>query len=43
MRNCSDIKKEAKNISVLLSGKTYKYEDLTDKQVLPSDQSRMID
>ena len=38
-----DINREAAKISALSSGKTDKYEYLTDKEILPSDQSRMIE
>ena len=35
------IKREAAKISALSSGKIDKYEYLTDKEILPSDKSRM--
>ena len=35
--------REAEKISVLLSGKINKYEYLTGKEILPSDQSRIIE
>ena len=38
-----DINREAAKISALSSGITDKYEYLTDKEILPSDQSRMIE
>ena len=38
-----DIKREATKISALSSGKTDTYEYLTGKEVLPSDQSRIIE
>ena len=38
-----DINREAAKISVLLSGKINKYEHLTGKEILPSDQSRIIE
>ena len=38
-----DISREAAKISAISSGKTYKYEFLTGKEILPSDQSRMIE
>ena len=38
-----DINKETAKISALSSGKTDKYEYLTDKEILPSDQSRIIE
>ena len=37
------INREAEKISVLLSGKINKYEYLTGKEILPSDQSRIIE
>ena len=37
-----DINREAAKISALSSGKIDKYEYLTDEEILPSDQSRMI-
>ena len=38
-----DIKREATKISALSSGKIDKYEYLTGEEVLPSDQSRIIE
>ena len=38
-----DINREAANISALSSGKTDKYEYLTGQEILPSDQSRIIE
>ena len=38
-----DIIREATKISVLLSSKIDKYEYLTGKEILPSDQSRIIE
>ena len=38
-----DINREAAKISVLSSGKINKYEHLTGKEILPSDQSRIIE
>ena len=38
-----DINRDAAKISVLLSGKTDKYEDLTGKEILQSDESRIIE
>ena len=38
-----DINKEAAKISALLSGKIDKYEHLTCEEILPSDQSRIIE
>ena len=38
-----DIKIEAEKISVSSSGKIDKYEYLTDEEILPSDQSRIIE
>ena len=38
-----DIKREATKISALSSGKIDTYEYLTGKEVLPSDQSRIIE
>ena len=38
-----DVSREAAKISAISSGKTYKYEFLTGKEILPSDQSRMIE
>ena len=37
------INRKAEKISVLLSGKINKYEYLTGKEILPSDQSRIIE
>ena len=37
-----DINREEEKISALPSGKSDKYEYLTGKEVLPSDQSRII-
>ena len=37
------INREAEKMSVLLSGKINKYEYLTGKEILPSDQSRIIE
>ena len=37
------INRKAGKISVLLSGKINKYEYLTGKEILPSDQSRIIE
>ena len=37
------INREAEKISVLLSRKINKYEYLTGKEILPSDQSRIIE
>ena len=38
-----DINREASKISALLSGKIDKYEYLTGKEILPPDQSRIIE
>ena len=38
-----DINREAAKISALLSGKTDKYEYLTGEEILPSNQSRIIE
>ena len=38
-----EIKREAAKISALLSGKIDKYEYLTSEEILPSDQSRIIE
>ena len=38
-----DISREAAKISAISSAKIYKYEFLTGKEILPSDQSRMIE
>ena len=38
-----NINKEAANISVLSSGKTDQYEYLAGKEILPSDQRRVIE
>ena len=38
-----DINRAAEKISVLSSGKIDKYEYLTSKEILPSDQSRIIE
>ena len=38
-----DINREAAKISALLSGKIDKYEYLTGEEILPSDQSRVIE
>ena len=38
-----DINREAAKISALLSGKIDKYEYLTGEEILPSDQSRIIE
>ena len=38
-----DINREAAKISALSSGKIDKYEYLTGKEILPSDQSRIIE
>ena len=38
-----DINRETEKISALSSGKTDKYEFLTGKEILPSDQSRIIE
>ena len=38
-----DINREAEKISVLSSGKIDKYEYLTSNEILPSDQSRIIE
>ena len=38
-----DINRKAAKISVLTSGKIDKYEFLTGKEILPSDQSRIIE
>ena len=38
-----DINREAAKISALSSGKTYKYEYLTGKEILLPDQSRVIE
>ena len=37
-----DINREAAKISALLAGKIYKYHYLTDEEILPSDESRII-
>ena len=39
----SNINREAAKISALSSGKIYKYEYLTSQEILPSDQSRIIE
>ena len=38
-----NINREAAKISTLLSGKIDKYEYLADKEILPSDRSRIIE
>ena len=38
-----NINREAAKISALSSGKIDKYEFLTDEEILPSDQSRIIE
>ena len=38
-----DIKREAAKISALSSGKIDKYEYLTGEEILPSDQSKIIE
>ena len=38
-----DINREAAKISALSFGKTDKYEYLTGKEILPSDQNRIIE
>ena len=38
-----DINREAAKISALSSGKINKYEFLTGKEILPSDQSRILE
>ena len=38
-----DINREAEKISVLLSSETDKYEYLAGEEILPSDQSRIIE
>ena len=38
-----DIKREAAKISALSSGKTDKYEYLTDEEILPSDQRQIME
>ena len=38
-----DVNKEAAKVSALSSGKIDKYAYLTDKEILPSDQSRIIE
>ena len=38
-----DINREAAKISPLSSGKIDKYEYLTDEEILPSDQSRVME
>ena len=38
-----NIKREAAKISPSSSGKIDKYEYLTDEEILPSDQSRMVE
>ena len=38
-----DVSRETAKISVLLSGKIHKYEYLTGKEILPSDQQQMIE
>ena len=38
-----DINREAAKISALSSGKINKYEHLTGEEILPSDQSRIIE
>ena len=40
--NINNINKEALKISTLSSGKIFKYEFLTGKEMLPSDQSRIM-
>ena len=37
------INREATKISALSSGKSYKYEHLTNEEILPSDQRRVIE
>ena len=39
----SNINREAAKISALSSGKIYKYEYFTSEEILPSDQSRIIE
>ena len=43
MKNDYDINREATKISVLLSGKIDKYDDLIGEEILPSDQRRVIE
>ena len=43
MRLQYDITREATKMSVLLSGKTNKYEYLTGEEILPPDKSRMLE
>ena len=38
-----DINRKAGKISALSSGKIYEYEYLTDEEILPSDQSKIIE
>ena len=38
-----DINREGAKISALSSGKVYKYEYLTGEEILPSDQSRIVE
>ena len=38
-----DINRETAKISALLSGKIHKYKDVTDEEILPDDQSRMVE
>ena len=38
-----DVNKEAAKVSALSSGKIDKYAYLTDKEIIPSDQSRIIE
>ena len=43
MKNYNDINREAAKISALLSGKIDKYEYLTGKEILPSNQQQTIE
>ena len=43
MNNYNDVNREAAKISALLSGKIDKYEYLTGKEILPSDERKVIE
>ena len=43
MNNYNDINREAAKISALSSGKVDKYEYLTGKEILPSDERKVIE
>ena len=43
MKNCNMINRETAKISALSSGKIHKYEYLTGKDILPSNQQQIIE